>query len=136
MIRQTSNPRRVDLEGHDRSQQLGLALAQICDPETLEKLIHMKTTLDSIGGQFYVAAFRNKYKTVADEEGQMLVPVDDPTEPGQYHTDGYVFHYEHIAKLNRQRAEPDAKRSETPDTLYAVEDVDEQADEAPEAEPA
>ena len=130
MIREWFSTRRQELEGHERSLQLATALAMKTDPDTMEKLLEVKNLLDSVGGQVYIAAFRNKYKTVV-ENGQLVdVPVDDPKdEAGKYVTDGYVFHYEHIAKLNRQRPEPDDKH--TPDTLPTPEWVIPDADNPP-----
>lgn len=116
MKRQFHTVRRPDLEGSPRSHALAAALAEKCDPELLERFLEIKAILDSIGGQVYFAAYRTKYSP----EG---VPLEDVKQPGRYETDGYVFHWEHIARINRQRIEPDAKIEETPETLYEPSDV-------------
>jgi hypothetical protein len=113
MRRQFHTVRRVDLEGHERSLELAQALAVTTDPDTMEKLVQIKALLDSVGGQVYIAAFRTKYRA----DG---TPVENVQEPGKYETDGYLFQYEHIAKINRQDVEPDAKPEETPDELPEV----------------
>lgn len=96
--------------------QLATALAQVCDPETLERLLQIKTLLDSVGGQAYICAFRNKYRVALTPEGdEYLEPLDDVKQPGKYLTDGYAIQYEHIAKINRQAVEQDER--EMPDSL-------------------
>ena len=137
MKRQFHVVRRPDLEGSPRSHALAAALAEKCDPEFLERILELKCLFDSIGGQVYTAAYRTKYDTRTGE------PVKDvKNEPGRYETDGYVFHYEHIAKINRQAPEPDAKIEDTPDNLEAelnaeaiAELVAEEAVEEPVEEP-
>lgn len=129
MRRDFHTVRRADLEGHQRSMELAQALAMTTDPETLEKLIQIKSLLDSVGGQVYIAAYRTKY-------GPDGKPVEDVREPGSYETDGYLFRYEHIAKINRQAAEPDAKDDETPEKLPELADdaLDDLVEPAPEGE--
>ena len=117
MRRQWSTVRDHEAEGSDRSQQLGLTLAAICDPETLEKLIHLKALLDANGGQALICAYRNKYgyQDQVDANGdayKVKVRLEDPQEPGVYETDGYLIHFDHIATTLRSRQperEPDAK---------------------------
>lgn len=123
MVRQFHTVRVREFEGSERSLQLATALAQVCDPDTLEKLLQIKTSLDTIGGQVYIAAYRTKYDAATGE------PLGDVKNPGVYETDGYLFQYEHIAKVNRQPREPDAKPDETPSELPAFAE-DEDAGEA------
>jgi hypothetical protein len=59
-----------------------------------------------------MAAYRRKYAPQQVGEGTVYLPVEDMKDPGTYMTDGFVFHYEHIAKLPRQSPEPDADLSE------------------------
>lgn len=128
MKRQWSTPRRTDLEGSERSMELATALAQIADPDFLEKVIQAKALLDSVGGQFYIAAYRTKYDIVSGE------PVEDLKQPGRYETDGYLIDYGHIARINRQDAEPDAKGA-LPNPVEEVRQALEEI-EAEESEPA
>lgn len=114
MRRQWNSPRFVDDEGTARTLELATALAQMADPDFLEKVIHLKSMLDSIGGQVYIAAYRDKF----DGQGNKL---EDHKQPGDYATIGYLFHYDHIAKITRAPVEPDAKLSE-PRQLELVED--------------
>lgn len=101
MRRAFYTPRIPEAEGVERSQELALALAQTADPEFIEAIIHLKSMLDRIGGQVYIAAYRNKYDP---NTGAVL---EDPRAPGRHETDGYAFHYEHIAKLTNAPREPD-----------------------------
>lgn len=113
MRRDFYTPRIVTDEGSQRSNELAVALAQVADPEFIEAVIHLKSMLDRIGGQAYVVAFRNKYNPRTGEV------ITDPEAPGRHETEGYVFHYEHIARLSGQDKEPDAgdveKIAGTPD---------------------
>lgn len=102
MRRAFHSPRIPEFEGSDRSNQLAAALAQVSDPEFLQAVLDLKAMLDRVGGQVYIAAYRQKY----GPDGQ---PVEDPKEPGRYETEGYAFHYEHIAKLTNAPREPDPK---------------------------
>lgn len=112
MKRQWHTARQPELDGSERSTQLALAIAQVADPATLEALLQTLTLLDRIGGQVYIAAYRRKYAPVESEQGTYFQAVDDVKQPGTYMTDGFVFHYEHIAKLPRQSPEPDADLAE------------------------
>jgi hypothetical protein len=115
MKRQWHTARIPDADGSDRSVQLAHALAQVLDPPTLEALLQSFTLLDRIGGQVYIASVRTKYKTVVDADAQTVerVPVEDVREPGSYETDGFVFHYEHIAKLPRAEDEGDDRQRDS-----------------------
>jgi hypothetical protein len=115
-------PRIVEAEGSDRSQELATALAMTCDPEYLEALVHLKSMLDRIGGQVYIAAYRKKYNPQTGEE------LDDPSKPGRYETEGYAFHYEHIAKITNAPREPDRKVDDLAD-VQGDEGWDEQEEE-------
>ncbi len=129
-----------ELEGSERSAELATALAQTCDPEFLEALVHAKALIDAVGGQVFIAGVRNKYevKTVRDAAGNILGEskqlLDDHSLPGEYATDAYLFHYEHIATaLRGARKQPDDARPAEPREEEWVErtepvsiDIDEQ----------
>lgn len=108
--------RRRDLEGSERSHGLAAALAEMSSPEFLEALVHGVAQLDSIGGQLFIAAVRNKYAkvTVTNDAGEVLGEqwdrLEDHKDPGDYETDGYVIHWDHIATAVRNaRKEPDTE---------------------------
>lgn len=109
MKRSWHTARQPELDGSDRSTQIALAIAQVADPGVLEALLQTLTLLDRIGGQVYIAADRQKYAPQETDQGVMYLPVTNVKEPGTYMTDGFVFQYEHIAKLPRQPVEPDAE---------------------------
>jgi hypothetical protein len=91
MKRSSSSLRDVRDEGSDRSHQLAIALAQICDPELLETLVHLKSALDEFGGEFRVVSMRHKYSPTGER-------LEDLTSDGEFFTDGYLTHYSHYAK--------------------------------------
>lgn len=103
MRRAFYSPRLHTEEGSERAVELAVALAQISDEEFLRTIIDIKAALDRIGGQVYIAAFRNKYDPATGEQ------LEDPSAPGRYETDGYAIHYEHIAKLTDSPREPDPR---------------------------
>lgn len=102
--------------------QLATALAQVSDPDFLEAVLHIKSMLDRLGGQMYLAGYREKF----DGEGRLL---SDHKQPGNYETVGYLFHYDHIAKITQAPNEPDANLKQ-PMTLEVVEDADDSPDDA------
>jgi hypothetical protein len=91
MKRSGSSLRDERNEGSERSQQLAAALAQVSDPEFLERVLHMKSALDEFGGEFRVQALRHKYDPVGNR-------LEDMTLDGEYYTDAYMTHYSHYAK--------------------------------------
>lgn len=114
MRRGTPVLRDRELEGSERSYQLANTLAGIASPELLEQLIFAVSKLHDIGGQTFIAAVRSKYAkhTVRNPRGEILGEhlelLADPREPGQYETDAYVFHWDHIATAIRgAEREPD-----------------------------
>lgn len=108
--------RNRDAEGDERSLELAGALAAISDPDFLERVLHAKTMLDSVGGQIFIAAVRNKYavKTLRTAAGHIVAEerdlLEDRKAPGEYETDAYLFHYDHIATALRDaRKEADSE---------------------------
>lgn len=107
--------RRRDLEGSERSLELGAVLGGMCSPELMEALVHGVAQLDSIGGQLFIAAHRPKYKKQLVENpqtgeilGEQWVELEDFKEPGDYETVAYAIHWDHIATAFRgARKEPD-----------------------------
>lgn len=83
--------------------QYATALAQIADADFIESVVQAKSLLDRVGGEFTIAAYREKL----DGEGR---PAQD--RPGTYETLGYRFYYDHHSKLTHSPAEPNAKREE------------------------
>jgi hypothetical protein len=137
MRRDWNTVRNRDLEGSERSYQLLQGLAAQCDPETAEMFVHIKSLLDSNGGQFFIAARREKYakQVVRDEDtgsiiGEVKVKLDDHKVPGVYETDGYYFHFDHIATALREHPrEPDTKTPGPPrDEVVLVEGEPEDED--------
>lgn len=103
-------------EGSERSLELATALAQTSDPDFLEQVVHAKALLDAVGGQVFIAAVRNKYAviTVRDRAGNVLGEqrevLEDRKQPGEYETDAYLFHFDHIATALRDAArQPDSE---------------------------
>lgn len=116
MRRGTSIVRDRELEGSERSAELATALAQICDPGLLEALVHAKAMLDYNGGQIFIAAVRNKYRITTQRSpegnivGETRTLLENRQEPGNYETDAYVFHFDHIATaLRSAKKEPDTQ---------------------------
>lgn len=107
MRRGTTVVRDRDQEGSERSQQLALTLAGIACPELMEQLVYAVSKAHSIGGQFFLAAGRSKYgkRTVRNNQGEILGEtwelLEDPREAGDYETDYYVLHWDHIATAIR-----------------------------------
>jgi hypothetical protein len=90
--RNASLLRDFQSEGSDRSMQLATALAQIADPDFLERVIHLKSSLDAWGGEAYIAAER---RPVDPATGRIC----DHNTPGrEYATLGYITHYGHRVK--------------------------------------
>lgn len=118
MNRNGSIIREFEAEGSDRSLQLAHALAQISDPEFLERIVHLKSSLDAWGGECYISAQR---KPIDPATGRIC----DHNTPGrEYGTLGYVIHYGH-----RQRAIID--QPEEPDEPLGIHPPE----RAPEPEP-
>lgn len=100
MNRQRFVDRDFEAEGSERSARLAAALAQTCDPEFLEALIHHKAALDEFGGEVYIAASpRPKF----NRKGERI----EVNEPGNFETLGYIFHFGHRARYQGAIEEPD-----------------------------
>jgi hypothetical protein len=89
------------LEGEARAQNLAAALAQKCDPEFLEAVLHMKSALDEFGGQVFIAAARDHF----NDQGA-VVPV---SQPGRWTTYGYLFHYGDKPQIRRLQTDEEAE---------------------------
>lgn len=95
-----------EAEGSARSGELAAALAQVADPELLEKVLWAVNLLDSVGGQVTIAAFRNKY----DAQGGRIAKENLSSTPGNYETEGYVVHWDSMAEVIRDAMrEPNVK---------------------------
>ena len=105
---------RTEEEGSQRAQQLGLALAALCDEEFLEALIHHKSALDDFGGDLYIGANRVKY----DAEGRRMEKGD--TGPGTFVTTGYIFHYGSKSRVKQLATEEEV--AEVPEPPQAEEE--------------
>ena len=83
----------------------------------LEKILWAVNLLDSVGGQVYIGAFRNKY----DETGNRIPKADLSATPGEYETDGYVVNWNSHAEVIRDAIrEPNVKLpAEAPAELAA-----------------
>jgi hypothetical protein len=132
MRRGTNIVRDRELEGSSRSAELATALAQIACPELLEAIVHGVSLLHFTGGQIFIAGVRNKYRvtTLRNELGNVVAEertlLEDRREPGNYETDGYVFHYDHIATaLRGARKEPDSAFPADPNEGARVEEEEE-----------
>jgi hypothetical protein len=90
-------------EGEIRSQQLGAALAQQCDPEFLEAVLHMKSALDEFGGQAYIAASRDRF----GDDGR-------PDESGRFYTWGYIVHYGSKVTIRRLQTDEEVPEEGPP----------------------
>lgn len=110
-----SNPQG---RGSEESYQLGQALAAIAEPELLQGLLNVVSSLNEWGGQYMVAAQRER----VDGFGQR-----DPA--GTEHvTIGLVHHYKHVPDALK-----DALREPAPDSLENVEAIPWMESEGPEA---
>jgi hypothetical protein len=90
--RNASLLRDFQSEGSERSMQLATALAQIADPDFLERVIHLKSSLDAWGGEAYIAAERRPLDPATGR-------ICDHNTPGrEYATLGYITHYGHRVK--------------------------------------
>lgn len=128
--------RRRDLEGDERSLELCGAIAAQVSPELAEALLHGIAQLNSIGGQLFIASVRNKYQkiTVRDQAGNIAgeqwVKLQDHKDPGDYETDAYVFHWDHIATAVRNsKKEPDTAFPAEPRQEVQVEELWDQQQE-------
>lgn len=108
-------------EGSPRSAELATALAQVADPELLERLLWAVTLLDSVGGELYIGAFRNKY----DEQGNRIPKANLRETPGEYETDGYVLRWDSMAEMIRDaQREPNVKGPAEPPAAISEPPVD------------
>lgn len=102
MNRQFALYRDREYEGSDRSLQLATALAQVADPEFLEKLLHVKSSLDAFGGEAFISAQRVPIDPATGKK------VDHNTPGREYVTMAYAISYRHRAtKIKNQVAQPD-----------------------------
>lgn len=103
-----SNP---EARGTEESYRLANALAAISEPEFLESILNVKSSLNEWGGQYMVAAQRERVNV----HGQR-----DPEGPA-HATIGLVHHYKHVPDQLK-----DALRSSepSPDSLEHVEPID------------
>lgn len=108
--------------GSEKSYQLGQALAAIADPELMESLLAVVGNLKQFGGQYMVAAQRERvsYRRIPNPDGtpeMISTPVRDP-EGSDFLTLGFIHHYKHIPDALK-----DALHEPTPDSLEHVEPI-------------
>ena len=98
-----------DEQGSEESYRKAQALAAISEPEFLDALVTVKAALNQWGGQYMVAAQRERINV----HGQR-----DPK--GQIHvTIGLVHHFKHVPDALK-----DALREPSPDSLENVEPIE------------
>lgn len=120
MRRQITLARDPEFEGSQESQNEGMALSVVAQPDYIRAMLTVKTFLDEFGGEAYVAAYREKF----DADGNKV----KADEVGDWETLGYMIHVESVAKNTNKvtgaQKETDARLT-TPHPL-----------EQPEVEPA
>jgi hypothetical protein len=79
-----------DAEGDEVAASKAVALAQICDGPTIEKIVQSFAMFDLIGGQLYIGALREKY----DAEGKRIAAEHAAQTDGSWETVGYLFRFE------------------------------------------
>ena len=116
-------------EGSNEAAIKAQGLAAFADAEFIEAILHVKATLDRLGGQTTIGAYREKFNAAGDRV--------EPDEVGTYETLGYVFRYEPHNKLSHGPDEPDAKQSDPPPPLgFTDVPLDEEESDADAAVPA
>lgn len=105
--------------GSEESYQLGQALAAIAEPELLQGLLNVVSSLNEWGGQYMVAAQRERINVRGerDPEGQIHVTI------------GLVHHYKHVPDALK-----DALREPAPDSLENVDAIPWMEAEGPEVD--
>lgn len=83
--------------GTQEAHQIAAALATISGPEFLRAILDYKACMDRFGGELYIGTYRQKYREDADGELTRVTP----DQPGDWHTLGFAFHFESVAKLTQ-----------------------------------